>query len=138
MKDYTDELYQEEARVEAIYPLALMGDPERIPAWLEDFVDYHDEPSRPIFEALPELVALIDVQDPHLWAEALQRCTRRGLIIRYEVMIRAYRGASGAYFSGWGRVRYGYLYAEEIDDVGPAVLAVARRQHDQERLKGAS
>lgn len=131
---YNSALYEEEARVAAIYPVGMIGDPESAPDWLEELYESCIDADDPLFQALPELKADADAASE--WAEALVLRSRTGFVVKWEVCVRHYLGAGKMGFrSGWGHVRFGVFYTETIEEIGPAVLKIARDQHEAERRK---
>ncbi len=131
---YNDALFQEEARVAAIYPLGMIGDPESPPDWLKELHEAVASPSHSLFESLPELKP--DADDAAVWADSLFMSGRAGLIVSYEVCIRQYVDPEAtAFYSGWGFYNTGYLYVETFDEIGPAVVAVAQKLHDISRQR---
>ncbi len=134
---YNDALFQEEARVAAIYPLGMIGDPESPPAWLKELHESVTSPSHSLFKALPELKP--DADDAADWADSLFWSGRTGLVVLYEVCIRRYtKPPSTAFYSGWGFYNTGGLYVETFDEIGPAVLAAAKRLHAASREKAGA
>ena len=134
---YNEALFEEEARVAAIYPVGMMGDPESPPDWLSELYEDIANDGHPLLQALPELKA--DADDACVWADALFMHSRSGFIVKYEVCIRQHSPApSTSFYSGWGYVRFGFLYLETFDEIGPAVLKIARDQHEAERLKAGA
>jgi hypothetical protein len=132
---YNEALFEEEARVTAIYPIGMIGDTESPPEWLSELWDDMDDPSDPLFSALPELAAVMG-DDVSAWADALLMRSRSGFIVRFEVCVRRYFPSPVTTFeSGWGWVQLGLFYAETIDEIGPTVLKLARDQHAAERQK---
>ena len=130
--NYNDALFQEEARVAAIYPIGMMGDPEPPPKWLEEMFEEFTGPEHSLFKALPELKP--DAGEASEWADSLFMSGRAGLLVIYEACIRQYvEPPSTAFYSGWGLYRTGYLHVETFHEIGPAVLKVVREQHDAER-----
>lgn len=135
---YNDEMLEEEARVTAIHPIGMIGDTENPPEWLIELWEDAQDPSDPIFSALPELAAVM-VDDVAEWARALVMHSRSGFIVRFEVCVRHYfPPPATAYQSSWNWVQLGTLYAQTIEEVGPAVLKNARDQHEAELQKAAS
>ncbi|ANH05007.1 hypothetical protein shn_13790 [Shinella sp. HZN7] len=135
---YNDALLEEEARVVAIYPLGMIGDTENPPEWLTELWEDADDPADPLFQTLPELSAVMS-DDVGEWARALVVRSRSGFIVRFEVCVRHYFPPPiTSYRSSWNWFQEGTLYAETIDEVGPAVLKLAREQHDAERQKAGS
>jgi len=134
---YNEALFEEEARVAEIYPIGMMGDPACPPDWLTELYEDVVEKDHPLFRDLPELKA--DADDASDWAEALVMRSRSGFLVRYEVCIRNYlSGPSVMYSAGWGLFRFGVIYVETIDEIGPAVLKLAREQHAAERRKAGA
>lgn len=132
---YNEALFEEEARVTAIYPVGMIGDTDSPPEWLSELWADLDDASDPLFTALPELAAVM-CDDVSAWADALVMRSRSGFIVRFEVCVRHYLPSPATAFqSEWGWVRLGLLYAETIDEIGPAVLKIAREQHEEERRK---
>lgn len=135
---YNEALFEEEARVTAIYPVGMIGDTESPPEWLSELWDDMDDASDPLFTALPELAAVMG-DDVSAWADALIMRSRSGFIVRFEVCVRRYFPSPVTTFeSGWGWVQLGLFYAETIDEIGPAVLKHAREQHEAERQKAGA
>lgn len=135
--NFNEELFEEEARVAAIYPLGMIGDPENPPAWLEELHEAVTSPDHSLFKALPELKH--DAKDAADWADSLFMSGRSGVIVSYEVCVRQYvKPPSTAFYSGWGYYSTGYLYVETVDEVGPAVLTVARKLHAISREKAGA
>jgi len=134
---YNDALFQEEARVAAIYPLGMIGDPESPPAWLEELHEAVTSRGHSLFKALPELKH--DANDAAGWADSLFMSGRAGFIVSYEVCVRQYvKPPSTAFYSGWGYYSTGYLYVETVDEIGPAVLVAARKLHEISREKAGA
>jgi len=134
---YNEALFEEEARVAAIYPVGMIGDTECPPGWLQELWEDITEADNPLFQSLPELKP--DAEDARDWALALIMHSRAGLVVRYEICIRKYYPPPvTAFESGWGYYRIGSIYVETIDEIGPAVLKIARDQHEAERLKAGA
>lgn len=132
--NYNEALFEEEARVAAIYPVGMIGDTGSPPDWLKELWEDCTEADNPIFQALPELKP--DADDACEWAFALIMHSRGGFVVRYEICIRDhFPPPATAYTSGWGLYRVGSIYVETIDEIGPAVLKIAREQHQEERRK---
>ncbi len=130
---YNEALFEEEARVTAIHPVGMIGDTESPPEWLSELWDDMDDANDPLFTALPELAAVMG-DDVSAWANALVMRSRSGFIVRFEVCVRHYFPPPVTSFqSEWGWVQLGLFYAETIDEIGPAVLKIAREQHEEER-----
>lgn len=135
---YNDALLEEEARVIGIYPIGMIGDTESPPEWFTSLWEDTDDPNDPLFDALPELNAVM-VEDAAEWARALILRSRSGFIVRYEVCVRHYHPPPvTSYESGWNWIQEGTLYAETIDEIGPTVLKHAREQHEAERQKAGA
>ncbi|MDM9647724.1 hypothetical protein [Rhizobium sp. S163] len=139
-------LFDAEARVAGIYPIALIGDPENPPEWVKQFaedVDCNDVVT--IFRGMPEIAGLCDLdafasagEHAAAIAEAWVHTGREGFIVRTEICHRRYVGnGSNAYYSGWGIVKLGWIYVETIDGVEPAVLAKATAIHDVAKAETA-
>lgn len=134
---YNDALFEEEARVAAIYPIGMIGDTENPPDWLKELWEDFVETSDPLFQSLPELKP--DADDASQWALALIMHSRTGFIVKFEVCIRCYYPPPvSAFNSSWGLYRCHCVYASSIDEIGPAVLKIARDQHEAERLKAGA
>lgn len=135
---YNDALFEEEARVVGIYPVGMIGDAESPPEWLSELWDDMSDPDDLLFQALPELAAVMG-DDVSAWADALIMHSRSGFIVRFEVCVRQYFPSPVTTFqSSWGWVQLGLFYAETIDEIGPTVLKHAREQHEAERQKAGS
>ncbi|SOC46614.1 hypothetical protein SAMN05892877_12356 [Rhizobium subbaraonis] len=136
MTSYNMALFEEEARVAGIFPLGMIGAPDSPPEWLRELYDDCDEPTLPIFAALPELKHDDDgVED---WAEALISASRSGFVVKYEVCVRRYNRDGLFFLSGWGYFRVGYLYVENFEEIGPAVINIARTQHEAEQAQAGA
>lgn len=134
---YNEALFEEEARVSAIYPVGMIGDTESPPDWLKELWEDTTEASAPLFEALPELKP--DAESASEWAFALYMHSRSGFIVTFEVCIRLhYPPPVTAYSSGWGLYQHHSIYVENIEEIGPTVLKIARVQHEAERLKAGA
>lgn len=127
-------LFDLEARVAAIYPIHMLGDPENPPDWVEALGDELTDANNPIFDDLPELKPLADDDEtiPERWAMALCLAGRLGFLVYYEACIRKYHDA-GSWSSSWGYYRSGYVYAATVDEIEPKVIAIAERQHALEK-----
>ena len=138
MVNINDELFQEEARVAGIFPLGMMGDPENSPDWLGELHDHAYVPEHPLFKQLPELAPLAGCTDVKNWSDALLYQKRCGFIVKYEVCVRHYQPNGTTFISGWWMYQSGYHYFETFDEIGPAVLKLAREQHEAERAKAGA
>lgn len=135
---YNDALFEEEARVSGIYPVGMIGDPGSPPEWLSELWDDMSDPDDLLFQALPELAAVMG-DDVSAWADALITRSRSGFIVRFEVCVRQYfPPPATAFQSGWGWVQLGLFYAETVDEIAPTVLKHAREQHEAERQKAGA
>lgn len=132
--NFNDELFEQEARVAAIYPIGMIGDPEGIPDWLKELYEAVVEPKHPLFQALPELKA--DADDASEWAESLIISRRTGFVVKFEVCIRKYlKPPVTAWNSSWGFYSVRYIYVEGAADIGTTVLTVVREYHEACRQK---
>jgi hypothetical protein len=139
---YTN-LHDAEARVAAIYPIGMIGDPEYPPKWLIEFAGNYDNIYvSEIIASHSELVPVAEAEDfdddklqAGAFAEQWQLAGRTGFIVFAEICIRRYKDGSTAYYSGWGYVQLAWLYCETIDEVLPKTLALAERLHDEARLR---
>ncbi|MHC2481311.1 hypothetical protein [Rhizobium leguminosarum] len=138
MTVYTN-LFDAEARVAAIYPIGMIGDPENPPEWVEQFTEDADfGDAKAIFGEHAELERLTNVDDfastvehAAAVAEAWVMSGREGFLVRTEICQRRYVGnGSSAYYSGWGIVALGWIYVETADQVEKAVLIKATAMHD--------
>ncbi|KNY13634.1 hypothetical protein AKG11_28280 [Shinella sp. SUS2] len=130
---YNDALLEEEARVTGIYPIGMIGDTESPPEWFTSLWEDTEDLNDPLFDALPELKAVM-VEDAAEWARALVLRSRSGFIVRFEICVRHYYPPPvTSYQSSWNWVQEGTLYAETIEEIGPAVLKQAREQHQAEQ-----
>lgn len=137
---YTN-LYDAEARVAAIYPIAMIGDAEYPPKWLREFAENFDNIYvSEIIASHPELARVAEAGDfeddkthAAAFAEQWQLAGRGGFIVFAEVCIRRYTEGSTAYYSGWGYIQLTWLYCETIDEVLPKTLAFAERLHAQSK-----
>lgn len=134
---YNDALFEEEARIAAIYPIGMMGDPENPPEWLTELFEACTSPSDDLFKKLPELHP--QAESVYEWADGLIMRSRTGFVVRFEVCTRTYLAPpSTAWMSGWGCYHFRYLYIEAFDEIGPTVLAAVRAYHEASRLKAGA
>lgn len=131
--------FENEAIIEAIYPLeASVGD-ELKPEWLEDFCDYADSSSKGVFEAIPafkkllagdNLPAVDDVFEAMSWPPV------KGFIAQVRWCRRQYQ--TGTMFaSGPGLTAFQWIYAETLEDVFSKAEKIVSEDHEKQRAKAA-
>ncbi|WP_085025567.1 hypothetical protein [Ensifer aridi] len=142
-----DNLLDAEARIAAVYPIEMIGDPENPPKWVEEFAKNIDNDFvASIVEQLPELAPVANPEaylseKDHAQAIAAEWAWagRKGFVVSFEVCMRRYqKDGSGIFVSGWGAYHLCWLYAEAIDEIGPKVLAVACDLHSKAEARAAA
>lgn len=143
---YTN-LFDAEARVAAIYPIEMIGDPENPPKWVEEMAENIDDTFiGGIIDEMPELHSVRSA-DPYLnekdHAQALAHewvwARRSGFIVHCEVCWRRYPEAgSDAFYSGWSIVSLCWIYAETLEEISAKVLAVATELHNKAKARAGA
>lgn len=136
-------LHEAGARVAAVYPIDMIGDPENPPKWLIEFAGNYDNIYvSEIIASHPELVPVAEAEDfdddkvqAEAFAEEWRRAGRTGFIVFAEICIHRYRDAGPGYYSGWGYFQLAWLYCATIDEVMPETLALAARMHDEAKVR---
>ncbi|MVA24516.1 hypothetical protein V6582_05720 [Agrobacterium vitis] len=130
-------LYDAEARVNGIYPIHMLGDPESPPEWLEELCEFIDIPAHmKELEKLPELARLLSDLDQfdsskelaEAIAERLVLSGRRGFMVHASVCVRRYT-SSDAFFSGWGHTQLLWFFCENVDQIEQELLRKACAFH---------
>lgn len=142
-----DNLHDAETRVQAIYPIEMIGDPENPPKWVEEFAEnignvYIDA----IVEQFAELTSVADpeaylTEKDHAQAIAAEWAwaRRKGFVVFFEVCWRRYqKGDAGVFVSGWGAVHLCWIYAETIEEIEPKVLSVATDLHAKAKARAGA
>mgnify|MGYP001066397565 CR=1 FL=1 len=129
-------LYDVEARIAGLYPIAGIGDPEYPPEWVGEFCEWVEGPASGVFSALQELARFDEDEDypaPSDVCEAWINAGRTGAVMLVEWCVRHYAGRGGVFTSGWGHTRFLYVYVPDgVDYVGIAV-AIAEHHHQRAR-----
>ncbi|BCH63241.1 hypothetical protein RvVAT039_04570 [Agrobacterium vitis] len=138
-----ENLYDAEARVDAIYPIHMLGDPQSPPDWLEEFCDAIDVTANAdlavSFPELAKLVAHIDeFTSPRRLRETVAELWelngRRGFMATASICIRTYL-APDTWKSGWGYTQQLWFYVESVDAIEPELLKRAADLHAAQAKK---
>lgn len=136
-------LYDAEARVNAIYPIHMSGDPDHPPEWLEEFCRFIDSPAvMGEMEHFPELADLMRRLDDFesskdlgmAIAEAWALYGSRGFMVFASVCVRTYQSPS-AFYSGWGHTQLLWFFVEDVDQIEPELLKRASALHASQAEK---
>ncbi|MGM4981893.1 hypothetical protein [Rhizobium sp. 11_C7_N12_5] len=131
----TKNLFDLGARVAAVYPIGMIGDPENPPSWLYDiagstFLMEH------LQQDLPEWRPIADLARHHhtktvasALADAMFLARRGGFIVRAEVKARQYYGET-EFEATWDHYCSLYLHAPDAFAILPRVLTAAEKLHD--------
>lgn len=143
---YTN-LFDAEARVAAIYPISLIGDPEFPPKWVIDFADNLDnEYIADIVSDMPELewttsadaYSMSEKERAMAIAFDWQASGRDGLIVHFEVCMRRYLKVGSSFVSGWGAVYLCWAHADTVDEISGKVLAIATQIHEAAKARAGA
>ncbi|MBB4954374.1 hypothetical protein H4S14_004139 [Agrobacterium vitis] len=138
-------LYDAEARVDAIYPIHMIGDFENPPEWLERLSYDIDVPeTMKEMQQFPEMTGAMSPfadfgsseEVGVAIAEAWARCGRRGFMVSASVCARQYIDPD-TYYSGWGITKRIWFFVEEIDQVEPELLKRASALHAKAKAEKA-
>lgn len=139
MDDRYETLFDAEARVEAIYPLLGIGDPDAPPSWIEEFLEScGPKEYAGIAERCPDLGRLelgerSRVKDAAADLAQMWLISRQtGFFVLAHVNVRTYQSDT-AFWSGPGHVRIHWLFVASADEAIPLVLDVASRQHEKSK-----
>jgi hypothetical protein len=132
-----DTLYDAEARVNAIYPIHMIGDPEHPPEWLEQLSDEIDVPATmKEMQQFPELSGVISGLDDFGSSEDVALAIadkwvlngRHGFMVWASVCARQYIGPD-TFYSGWGITLAVWFFVEDVAQVEPELLKRAVALH---------
>lgn len=127
-------LFDAGARVAAVYPIGMIGDPENPPSWLYEIAD-----SPFLMEVLrldlPEWRPIADLAHHHdtsavarALADAMFLASRAGFIVRAEVKARQYY-AEAEFEATWDHFCSLYLHAPDAFAILPRVVTAAEKLH---------
>jgi hypothetical protein len=143
MSQMDSTLYDAQARVNAIYPIHMIGDPEHPPEWLEEISSFLDSPA--VVSELnnfPELAYMVHNLDDYgsskdvgmAIAKAWATCARHGFMVFASVCVRTYLSPD-TFYSGWGHTQLIWFLVEYVDQIEPELLKRASALHASQAKK---
>ena len=134
-----DRLFNLEARIEGIFPLAL-GDAEGLPEWFEDFCEDATGAARMVFARFDKLAHFLDEDidpEPYEVADIIIRTQSiDGFVCKISWCPRQYL-KGGAFQSGWGLTRWRWVYGATASEAVDAALDLVQSEHEKAKPAAA-
>lgn len=135
-----EKLFDLEARIEGVFPLAI-GDPEGPPEWFRDFCEDSDGSSKAVFERFPPLATLLEEREYPGEEEVAETIAMNGSVNGWVCRIAWCRReyiTREIFQSGWGITTWQWVWGQTADEAVARALVVVSAHHDAQREEAPS